>query len=705
MRTSCGIPDGWVFEILRHALRRLLEGTHVRRYGGLQLFGTAHGGHGMHAGFQIAVQILIGIQLGRVRRQVEYLDLFGMVGEPGLDDLGVMHAQVVKNQKYLAPLRSSYQPLEKLDQHLRVQCAVIDHPANQSLVGHRGDHVDRGVLRRQTDDRGASLRRIAPAVLAITTNARLITPVNLRLLLLCSLSNGRILLLHPTRDGSRLLLVGPFEWFLWGKTPALQIMTDGAHRHADAKPLSDQLADGLSCPQREVELELVWGLVNDAALDFRLLLGREGTVHPACDAAALRCDCGDALDIVLPAPAGYAVAIGTDDSDDFRVRLPLLVQADCLPAQLLLRLRSKCACVLLFHAAIYNISNAKANYIMAGLIILQNNIYCSDQDGPKPVIAQSMLNANDTLLIVAYKGSDGLYYIQSTNAGRSWDNTKMVNNTKLSSRNQSIAANDKHIMLVYQEDDTTIAGRTNIIIQDLKNNGFIRNLTTWYNNIITAEYPSIDLYHDIIYLTWTSKMKIVNELNMKYERMVPNYFVGRYDSTYKSYPFTCSVNRWNYIESAQYPVVVHRGNSSYDSLQTDILWSVADSIQGALVEGRRLRRVGLERSLGGCWRWWPSSESYCSNITTKYPTITLSGNDSRFIVVRGNDSPFELYSEMVSQDFQPIWEKYYSAEVEIGLSNKITTMYMSSLNIELPKLYDQNDYFLRCMDFRELPIF
>ena len=56
----------------------------------------------MHSTLQIVVQILVGIQFRRVRRQIEHLDLFFVFVEPGLDRLAVMDPQVVEDEDHLA---------------------------------------------------------------------------------------------------------------------------------------------------------------------------------------------------------------------------------------------------------------------------------------------------------------------------------------------------------------------------------------------------------------------------------------------------------------------------------------------------------------------------------------------------------------------------------------------------------------------------
>lgn len=89
--------------------------------------------------FQIPVQVFIGVELRRVRGQVEQFDLLGVLGDPLSDAVGVMHAQVVDDQKDLA-LRIVNQILQEDDEALGIDGAFDEREAHQALVGDRRDH-------------------------------------------------------------------------------------------------------------------------------------------------------------------------------------------------------------------------------------------------------------------------------------------------------------------------------------------------------------------------------------------------------------------------------------------------------------------------------------------------------------------------------------------------------------------------------------
>jgi hypothetical protein len=68
--------------------------------------------------------------------QVEHLDAIAPLGQPGLDGLGMMGAQIVEDEKDF-PGRVLDQRFEEFDQPVRAEIAVDDHPARLALVGHR----------------------------------------------------------------------------------------------------------------------------------------------------------------------------------------------------------------------------------------------------------------------------------------------------------------------------------------------------------------------------------------------------------------------------------------------------------------------------------------------------------------------------------------------------------------------------------------
>ena len=86
-------------EIRPHTIRHRSDAFHART----RLLEKCGGGPGNRPGayrrFQIPVQILVGVEFRRIRRQVKQLDLLGVFGSPLADTVGAVHAQIVDDQE------------------------------------------------------------------------------------------------------------------------------------------------------------------------------------------------------------------------------------------------------------------------------------------------------------------------------------------------------------------------------------------------------------------------------------------------------------------------------------------------------------------------------------------------------------------------------------------------------------------------------
>jgi hypothetical protein len=84
-------------------------------------------------GLEVPVQVFVGIDLGRVRREIEDFDLILALGQPGSDEFGMMHFQVVEDQEdFLAAVGN--QPLHEADQQVGVHGFFDELEARQLLT-------------------------------------------------------------------------------------------------------------------------------------------------------------------------------------------------------------------------------------------------------------------------------------------------------------------------------------------------------------------------------------------------------------------------------------------------------------------------------------------------------------------------------------------------------------------------------------------
>jgi hypothetical protein len=155
----------------------------------------------------------------RVGRQVEELDLIGMVLHPGGDPAGAMDRQIVDDHEQLA-CRFADQAAQEIEKDRRLEGTLIDHEAQLALIGQARNHRLRKALARSPDDRGVSSGGKAAAVIGPTGQAGLVGPLDVTALRLGLASDRRIGVHQPRPDRFVLPLGGPAHRPLGGEAPA-----------------------------------------------------------------------------------------------------------------------------------------------------------------------------------------------------------------------------------------------------------------------------------------------------------------------------------------------------------------------------------------------------------------------------------------------------------------------------------------------------
>jgi len=198
-----------------------------------------------------------------------------------------MNPQVVQNQEHLSAGILD-QCRQKLDQPIRVESLINDHPTCLPLVGHSGNH--RQLLSGATDDKGdggLAGRRIAAAPDIGIDQGRFVTPVDFSPFGFGALLDFRVLLIKPGLYCFRALLIGAAEWLLGCEAPAGQVFADRTDMQLDAVFAFDQLHDGSPIPQGKVHLQLLRPLVADDLPDRLFLVGTQAA--PVTGFPAPRC--------------------------------------------------------------------------------------------------------------------------------------------------------------------------------------------------------------------------------------------------------------------------------------------------------------------------------------------------------------------------------------------------------------------------------
>ena len=88
---------------------------------------------GSQFGFEVPVQVFVGIDLWRVRWEIENLDLIFALSQPGRYKLRVMHFQVIEDQEdFLAAVGD--QALHEANEQIRVHRFFNEPKAHQPLA-------------------------------------------------------------------------------------------------------------------------------------------------------------------------------------------------------------------------------------------------------------------------------------------------------------------------------------------------------------------------------------------------------------------------------------------------------------------------------------------------------------------------------------------------------------------------------------------
>ena len=338
-----------MFEVFRYTARSLLE--HPQMTNGLfsQLRFARGGNPRMNPDFQITIQVLIRIELGRVGGQVEHLDLLRVFFQPLVYQFAVMHSQIVDDQKHLA-IYILDQPTQKSNQRLGVHGIPVDHEPDLSLIGDRRDQIDPLGLGRQADSRSLAAGSVAAAVVAAVAQPGLVGPVNLSILMFGAFDDRRISLLQPLLDHFGVLLVSAPIGLLRSKPPAFQVFPNGPDGHAHSPQLFDQLLHRNPRPQGERQFQLIGLLVADQPLKLLLLLYGQLPASSSRPTAFANTDTFDPTVLVQLAPSVDRAGIHLEHLSDVLNTVAFFAKLNSLLSQLLLDFGFECACIYFFHA-------------------------------------------------------------------------------------------------------------------------------------------------------------------------------------------------------------------------------------------------------------------------------------------------------------------------------------------------------------------
>ncbi|TWT45153.1 hypothetical protein RAS1_15750 [Phycisphaerae bacterium RAS1] len=343
----CGVAHGFGLEVIPDDVGSALRVAEVALEIGDQL---GFGGGPLAAdgvGFDVVVQVLVGVQLGAVARQEEDADAVSVGVQPIARRGRAMHRMTVHDQEH-APPPLAQQAAAEADEDLGVERAFEDQEAQMAAVGDAGHQVGPEALPRAGNHWRDAAPAVAAAGLMIAARPELVAPVNLAVFGLGLLHDRRILLLLPALHGRRVAFVRPPQRLLRREAPALQVAARRSHRNVQAGALRDQVADRLARPEREGQLELIGRAVGDLPDDGRGLLRRQTRLRRP--AALLGAQRGDVAGLDLGQPGVDRGARDAERAGRDRLLRAAADRRDDANANLLLGLRRQPACIELAHA-------------------------------------------------------------------------------------------------------------------------------------------------------------------------------------------------------------------------------------------------------------------------------------------------------------------------------------------------------------------
>ena len=216
----------------------------------------------------------IGVQMRRVRRQVEEFELTVQALDVALDHLCLVDRMTIDDQKHRL-LGIDHQALEELDKHLRADRAFMQHETKLALRADRRDHVQREAPARRLHHRRLALRRPSRAGVVVGADTRLVAKVDRCFNPLGFGADRRVGLRLPRAHQHGVLLPRLVERLLGAETQDLHQAVNRGDRQLFLELAFDQVTDQRQRPQAELELELLRVVVTNRIGNPRKLLGAE----------------------------------------------------------------------------------------------------------------------------------------------------------------------------------------------------------------------------------------------------------------------------------------------------------------------------------------------------------------------------------------------------------------------------------------------
>jgi hypothetical protein len=207
-------------------------------------------------GLDVLPDLFVGVELGRVRWQVD--DFEATLGglDVGLDGLGLVDAVTV-NDENDGLRRLQHELLQELQEHVSVDQTFVRHELHGALNANGRDHLYRGTGTGGAHDRGFPRQAPSGAAVVVAAHTGLVCEEHACTRELGPLQDGGEFLGFPLGNQSAVLFLGAVQRPLRAEAQVVHDFADGWKTELDLELALNELGDEAQRPQAKVEAELV----------------------------------------------------------------------------------------------------------------------------------------------------------------------------------------------------------------------------------------------------------------------------------------------------------------------------------------------------------------------------------------------------------------------------------------------------------------
>lgn len=324
------------------------------------------------------------------------------------------------------------------------------------------------------------------------------------------------------------------------------------------------------------------------------------------------------------------------------------------------------------------------------IVTVTDEFECTSTE-PLPALSYGYQNGSGNIIAkIVYVSDAGLQETISTDNGQTWSTPSLINGSGLFTspsrpslamfRDQNKSINNE--ILVFKA--TALAdGKTHIWYR--VNNGAIANLTRDYLMLSEHDEPSVALRENIAHPVWTSTIFEKDPTGSDVPHRKAVHITMEIAQPKLSNPAFFFNRKYDRAEESQAPVIAFRVISgASNDLDAAIMWSVKDPQTG---EGSRLRFSRFMKNPNDKYDWQkPDRESQLSFKKTRFPSISGTDGDARYVVVHGDEKPYRLNTRLISQEPPEVVPWLGDRDIQVEIFDRTMNARFSGLTISQPVL-------------------